>query len=88
MINEDILAALAPVVEVLQTLGVDYHIGGSVASSVYGIARSTIDADVVADLWLAHVQSLDQGYLRQWAARLAVLDLLERAWEDAGLAWT
>jgi hypothetical protein len=48
----DILAALTPIVEALEKLGVPYHIGGSVASSVYGILRATIDADLVADLHL------------------------------------
>lgn len=42
--------ALLPVVEALEKLGVAYHIGGSIASSAYGIARSTIDVDIVADL--------------------------------------
>jgi hypothetical protein len=54
----EILAALAPIVEALEELGVAYHIGGSVASSVYGIPRLTIDADLVADLRLDHVRPL------------------------------
>jgi hypothetical protein len=54
----EILAALAPIVEALEELGVAYHIGGSVASSVYGIPRLTIDADLVADLRLEHVRPL------------------------------
>jgi hypothetical protein len=58
MIAHDVLAALTPVVEVLERLGVMYHIGGSIASSAYGIARSTLDVDVVADLRPQHVQSL------------------------------
>jgi hypothetical protein len=54
----EILAVLAPIVEALEELGVAYHIGGSVASSVYGIPRLTIDADLVADLRLEHVRPL------------------------------
>src|SRR5438132_8240083 len=54
----EILAALAPIVEALEELGVAYHIGGSVASSVYGFIRATIDADLVADLRLEHVRPL------------------------------
>jgi hypothetical protein len=53
-----ILAAITPVIEVLEELGVPYHIGGSVASSIYGILRATIDADLIADLRLEHVRPL------------------------------
>ncbi len=54
----EITLALGPIVEALEELGVNYHIGGSVASSVYGIPRLTIDADLVADLRQEHVRSL------------------------------
>lgn len=54
----EIVTALAPVVEALEELGVAYHIGGSVASSVHGIPRFTIDADIVTDLRLEHVRLL------------------------------
>ncbi len=53
-----ILAAITPIVEALEQLGVNYHIGGSVASSIHGIIRATIDADLVADLELKHVRPL------------------------------
>jgi hypothetical protein len=55
MIAGDILAAITPVVDAFEQLGVSYHIGGSVASSVYGVARSTLDADLVADLQFAQI---------------------------------
>lgn len=54
----DILAAITPIVEALEELGVPYHIGGSVASSLYGLPRLTIDVDLVADLRLGHVRPL------------------------------
>jgi hypothetical protein len=53
-----ILQALEPVVEAFEELGVRYQIGGSVASSAYGIARSTLDVDLVADLKEIHVHPL------------------------------
>ena len=53
----DIVSAMTPVVEVLEDLSVSYHIGGSVASSIYGLPRLTIDADVVADLHPGQVRS-------------------------------
>lgn len=52
----DISRTLIPVVEVLEELGVPYHIGGSVASSLYGEARPTIDIDIVAALQLNQVR--------------------------------
>jgi hypothetical protein len=54
MIHPDILEALAPVIEALNQLGIPYHLGGSVASSVHGIGRSTLDADLIADLQPQH----------------------------------
>ena len=53
-----ILAAITPVIEALEELGVPYHIGGSVASSIYGILRATIDADLIANLRLEHIRPL------------------------------
>ncbi len=50
MIERDIWLALAPVVKSFVRLEIPYYIGGSVASSIYGIGRSTLGADVVADL--------------------------------------
>jgi hypothetical protein len=52
-----IVRTLTPVVEVLEQLGIAYHIGGSVASSLYGEFRPTQDVDIVADLQLAQVGS-------------------------------
>lgn len=36
-------------VEILEDMGVSYFIGGSVASSVHGLPRSTLDVDLVED---------------------------------------
>jgi len=43
---------------ILERLGIRYCIGGSVASSVYGEVRTTLDVDVVAELDTAHVDAL------------------------------
>ncbi len=64
----DVLKALLPVVEALEKLGIAYQIGGSVASSVYGVPRTTMDIDLVANLRPEHVRPLvdllkDQYYL-------------------------
>ncbi|MFI5183523.1 MAG: hypothetical protein ACHQNV_03925 [Vicinamibacteria bacterium] len=58
MTASDLLTALAPVVDVLEGLGVRYFVGGSVASSVHGVPRTSIDVDLVADLESRHVTPL------------------------------
>jgi hypothetical protein len=50
------LAVTFAVIEVLNSLGVRYFLGGSFASSAQGAARATLDADLVADLRLEHVE--------------------------------
>jgi len=46
------------VVEALESLEVPYLIGGSLASSLHGSSRATLDADIVADLDAKDVESL------------------------------
>ncbi|MCB0212362.1 MAG: hypothetical protein KDJ52_23675 [Anaerolineae bacterium] len=58
MKQPDIFVAIKPVVEAFEKLGVSYCIGGSVASSAYGLARATMDIDVVAHLKSSQVSSL------------------------------
>jgi|CXWL01.1.fsa_nt_gi hypothetical protein len=59
----DPLPAVAAVVAALDAAGLDYLIGGSLASSVHGVPRSTQDADLVVDLPAAKVGLL-VGLLR------------------------
>lgn len=42
--------ALGRVLEVLEELQIRYHLGGSYASSLHGLPRQTLDADLVCDL--------------------------------------
>jgi hypothetical protein len=56
--ESDLVGALRPVVDLLDALGVRYYLGGSVASSAHGIARASLDADVVAALESEHVDPL------------------------------
>ena len=55
------IAVTALVIEALDGLGVTYAIGGSLASAVHGVMRATMDADLVADLRMEHVESLAQA---------------------------
>ena len=47
MSRSEIETTIQPFIEVLDEFEIPYHIGGSVASSVFGIARSTMDIDMV-----------------------------------------
>ena len=60
MTESDLVAALRPVADAFDALRVPYYLGGSVASSAHGIARASLDADVVAHLEPGHVDALVQ----------------------------
>lgn len=66
MNQSKVLAAMTPVIETLDRLGVDYYVGGAVASLVHGIYRTTADVDIIAEISLgqvpAFVQSLKGTY--------------------------
>ena len=76
MIRHADLAALEPVADALESLAVEFYIGGSVASSVHGVARATIGVMRVQR------DDLDRAYIEQWASKLDVQDLLDRAWSE------
>jgi len=54
----DAVTAMTPVVAELERLGVRYYVGGSLAASIYGLARTTLDVDLVADLKSEHAAPL------------------------------
>jgi len=56
MQNEPIEVTLK-VTGVLENLGIPYLIGGSLASTLYGMVRSTQDSDIVAEMRPKHVQA-------------------------------
>jgi hypothetical protein len=56
--DSELVAALRPIAQALEALGVPYFLGGSVASSAHGIARASLDADVVAALRPEHIDAL------------------------------
>ncbi|MCP4427305.1 MAG: hypothetical protein GY803_22685 [Chloroflexi bacterium] len=60
MNQSDIVAATKPVVEAFEKLNIAYYIGGSVASSTYGMARATMDVDMIAAIKPHHVGALVQ----------------------------
>ncbi len=58
MKKPDIIVALDMVIDCFEKLSIAYYIGGSVASSAYGIARATMDVDLVADIEIPQVNRL------------------------------
>lgn len=52
------VAVTVAVTEVLEDLHVRYAVGGSVASSLHGIFRASVDVDIVAELRRDHVKPL------------------------------
>ena len=57
MLSEPIAVALS-VIAALEALGAPYLIGGSLASAVHGVARATMDADLLAELRPLHADPL------------------------------
>lgn len=65
------------VTAILERLGVRYAIGGSFASSLHGVFRASVDADLVADLRLEHVEPFARAlgnvfYRNETAMRRAI----------------
>ena len=54
--NEDAFETALRVLEVLHNIRVPAFVGGSLASTVFGTPRSTIDADLIAHLRPVHVK--------------------------------
>ncbi len=52
------VSVLMSVVAVFERLHIPYLVGGSMASAFYGVARSTLDADIVADIRQDQVSAL------------------------------
>lgn len=56
----DIIEITFKVVRVFEKLSIAYHIVGSLASSAFGIARATLDVDIVADIKLEQVSPIEE----------------------------
>jgi hypothetical protein len=46
----DAIAVTVQVAKVLEAIGVRYFVGGSIASTLYGMVRTTQDSDIIADI--------------------------------------
>jgi hypothetical protein len=88
MLPEPIAATIA-VTAVLEKLGVRYLIGGSLASTVHGLVRTTQDSDIIAEMRPEHIEPfiralegefyIDEESLAVAVAGQASFNILHRA---------
>jgi len=57
-VNPGVLPLAREVAALLEGVGIDYVIGGSVASSLVGEPRATVDLDIAVELTADRVQAL------------------------------
>lgn len=57
---------VAILARVFDALGIRYVVGGSFASSIYGIPRATQDVDLVADVRLAHADPITKALTEEF----------------------
>jgi hypothetical protein len=76
--SDDLIDALAPVVAAFQTLQIRHYVGGSVASSFHGAARSTMDVDLVCEMTKDQIpQFLEQFDRNYYVSETAVREAVE-----------
>ena len=56
--RDEFLAALTPLIDLLDRLGVAWYVGGSVASTLHGRLRATNNVDVIVDLREEHAEAI------------------------------
>lgn len=70
---------MTPVVAEFKRLGIPYYIGGSLAASVYGLSRTTLDVDLVVDMKPVHAALLTEALQgRYYVNQHAILDAIAR----------
>jgi hypothetical protein len=58
----DIIEVARIVTGVFDDLEIEYYIGGSLASSAFGIARATLDVDIIAKVDFQHVPAIEKEF--------------------------
>ena len=67
------------VTQTLEQLEITYAVGGSLASSLHGVMRSTLDVDIVADMKMQHIQPLVAALSKEFYADDEMMhDAIER----------
>jgi hypothetical protein len=88
MLSEPLIV-IARLARTFNELGIVYLVGGSFASSLYGVPRATQDVDLVAEIGLSHVDALtsalagefyiDAGMIRDAIRRRATFNVVHLA---------
>jgi hypothetical protein len=80
------IVVTAKVTSVLEKLDVAYFIGGSLASTLYGMVRTTQDSDIIAELRSEHLQALVNALREVLLAKLEWYrtggEVSDRQWRD------
>lgn len=75
----EIRATLDRVTAVLDMLGINYALGGSLASSIHGISRNTIDADVCVEPFAGKETAFAESFGPEFVlSRDAIVDAIRR----------
>ncbi|MBC7876963.1 MAG: hypothetical protein H7Y59_07305 [Anaerolineales bacterium] len=61
MLNDEPIQVTLQVVDALEQIGIKYVIGGSLASALHGVARATMDSDIITDFREEHVDPFVQA---------------------------
>jgi len=56
------------VTQTFEQFGIPYAVAGSLASSLHGVIRSTLDVDIVADMGIEHIQPLVAALSKEFYA--------------------
>jgi len=59
--NSELRQATEPLIRFFEAHQIQYHIGGSIASSAHGIPRTTLDVDLVADIKRHQIDAMVQN---------------------------
>ncbi len=75
----DPFIVIAKLAQVFNELQIQYVIGGSIASSMYGIPRATQDVDLMASIRLEHVDRLTEALEQEfYVAAELIVDAINR----------
>ena len=76
----DIIDAIRPVIKTFERVGILYYIGGSIASSAYGVARATLDEESGdAEFFISSSEDIILNKLG-WFSMGG--EIAERQWDD------
>ena len=80
-------AGLRPLIQALDALHIPYVVGGSLASSIRGIVRATVDIDLVVQISLTDCARLAQELGADWYADVPMMTEAIRMGRSFNLVW-